>query len=265
MMSSGGWWGVVMSKTQQTECPICGDDYQRLGQHWAMGGHQPTITGRMDQILLGLMLGDGTIHHPPSSKNVQVQVSSINKTFVKWLSDELGWLSNGWTLKQRSDKVREGSGFSKRDGEYDIRDQYIMTTRRHSGLNHLKDWYSDGRAGIIDGIELSRIAFSVWFVSDGCLFWSNDGHVNPSISISSRVACNHPQRIKDMFGPLDVTPQIRNGRISFNVGDSKVLFEFLGDPIAGFDYKYVRSSIEDYRSEKEQFYIDHTTTTTGES
>lgn len=130
-----------------TECPECGESYRRLAQHWAMSSScsYPALPERWLGLLTGILMGDGTIHDPPSAANTRVDVCNICVTFLQWVDEKLEWLSNGVTLHRTSDEIRAENARSDLDRisslDYDIRDQYVLTTRRHPALNRYRHWY----------------------------------------------------------------------------------------------------------------------------
>src|SRR6056297_1454358 len=111
-------------------CPRCGKVYERLGQHWSMSNScsHPTIPDSWIELLVGILMGDGTIHDPPSAKNLRIEVTNINKTFLEWIDEKLSWLSNGVALRRTAEEIREENRDSQYERfaslDYEIRDQY---------------------------------------------------------------------------------------------------------------------------------------------
>lgn len=248
-------------------CPSCDEKYIRLGQHWAMSGtcSYPAIPNSWKEILIGILMGDGTIHKPPSAKNVQVQITSINKSFLKWLDEKLSWLSNGASLRRTAMEIREENRKSKYERfaslDYEIRDQYDLTTTRHPELNRFADWYTGEQKRFPEGIRLSSRILKFWYVCDGHLIWGNKGHTRPQVWISANNEADRPEYVKSLFGSTPIDPKFNEGRLMLTSDESEWFFDYVGEPPSGFEYKFVTGSREEYRTSKREFYRTSTTQT----
>lgn len=68
-------------------CPTCGNEYKQIGNHWQFNeSHIPTLSERQNEIIKGLVLGDGYIDG--GDRNSALVVDSVNPKFLHWLESE---------------------------------------------------------------------------------------------------------------------------------------------------------------------------------
>jgi hypothetical protein len=209
-------------------------------------------------------MGDATVHDPPSAANPRIEVHSINCRFLDWIDEALAWLSNGVTLRRTSDEIREVNRSSALErfasADYEIRDQYLLTTRRHPELRQYAGWYTRRQKRFPQGLRLHPITLKLWYVCDGHLVWGTEGHTRPQVWISAENERDRGSLIRSLFDSKPVTPKFHDGRLMFTSDETEWFFEYVGDPVPGFDYKFATGSRDMYRELKEAFYERHTTT-----
>jgi hypothetical protein len=165
--------------------PSCGRSFERLAQHRAMSSDcsYPLLDPVHHELLTGLLMGDATIHDPPSAANPRIEVHNINYRFLHWIDGQLGRLSNGVTRRRTSDEIRETnkSASMKRFSsvDYEIRDQYILPTRRHPELQEYAEWYAGEQKRFLSDLRLTPVILKTWYVCDGNLIWGSKGHTRP--------------------------------------------------------------------------------------
>jgi hypothetical protein len=246
-------------------CPDCGETFERLGQHWTMSSDcdHPSISDETMDVIVGTLLGDGTIHDPDSAKNVQFQVTNINLRFLEWLDGTLGPLSNGVTLHRSSSRLRrqnENTAPARfRDGDYDIRDQYVLRTVRHPRFQVFREWYADQKRFPGD-LELTPNKLKLWYVCDGSLLWGTRGHRRAQAWITAHNEKDRPSLLSELFEETPCDPTINDGRVMFTSDDTERLLSFIGEPIPGFEYKFAAASRDRYLEMREAFYRRNTTT-----
>ncbi len=210
-------------------------------------------------------MGDGTIHSPSSTKNVRLEVTNINKTFLEWLDEKLSWLSNGVALKRTAMQIREENRKSNYDRfsslNYEIRDQYVLTTARHPELNEFEEWYTNQQKRFPDKLRLSPRILKAWYVCDGNLIWGNKGHTRPQVWISVENESDRPGYVNSLFEPTPIDPKFNGGRLMLTSDETEWFFDYVGAPPSGFEYKFVTGSKEEYQSSKREFYTNSTTQT----
>jgi hypothetical protein len=210
-------------------------------------------------------MGDGTIHHPPTARNLRIEVTSINKTFLDWLNEKLAWLSNGVALRRTAVEIRDENRKSRYERfaslDYEIRDQYVLATARHPELNRFADWYTDEQKRFPDGLRLTPQILKFWYVCDGHLIWGDEGHVRPQVWISANNEADRPEYVESLFRSTCIDPKFNQGRIMLTSDETEWFFDYVGDAPSGFEYKFVTESKEQYQESKREFYRNSTTQT----
>jgi hypothetical protein len=249
-----------------TVCPTCGNEYDRLAQHWAVGScDYPSLPDEWVEVLTGVLMGDGTVHWPDSARNARLQVTNISRPFLEWLDERLNWFSTGVSLKRTSAEITAENARSSHERfsslTYDIRDQYELSTRRHPELNRFASWYEDGYKRFPADIELTPRVLKQWYVCDGSLLWGTAGHQRPNLWLSCSDAEDRSTRLSMLFNGDPPSPSIRENRIMFGADETETFFEYVRPEQPGYGYKFVTESRATYRDAKEAFYETRTTTT----
>jgi hypothetical protein len=249
-----------------TECPECGESYRRLTQHWAMSSScsYPALPERWLGLLTGILMGDGTIHDPPSAANTRVDVCNICVTFLQWVDEKLEWLSNGVTLHRTSDEIRAENARSDLNRisslDYDIRDQYVLTTRRHPALNRYRHWYDSEKRYPAEQ-DLRPAVLKQWYVCDGHLLWGTEGHRRPQVWLAVENERDRPGVIEGLFDTTPISPSFRSGRVMLTSDETEDFFEYIGDPVPGFEYKWAYEDRDRYDRLKDECREKHCTQT----
>ncbi len=248
------------------KCPSCGREYDRLAQHWAMSAacSYPTIPEPIHKMLTGLLMGDGTVQEAKSAANPRIEIHNINHSFLSWIDEQFEWLSTGVTLRRTSDDIYEtnrGSSLERfASCEYSVRDQYILTTRRHPELERYVKWYDTGQKRFPRDLVLTPTILKLWYVCDGHLIWGSGGHVRPQVWVSAENERDRITYIRELFEQTPISPSFRDGRLMLTSDETEWFFEYIGRPVPGSEYKFVTESKEQYEKTKEAFYWRHTTT-----
>lgn len=219
-----------------TECPGCGTEFRGIRHHWARGSCDfPTFTDRQLELIKGLTMGDGCIKE--SAKNCHFVVISTTLPFLEWLDNQFGLLSKGVRLHMDGESLasadnREGW----KDCEY--KDAYVLRLRAHPTLTELREkWYpGDDGARYPDDLELTPVALKMWYVSDGGLNWNPSG--NPYVTIGCRNELDRPDFIKSLFADIGFDARCSSDTIRILGLERDQFFEYIGEPIPGFEYKW---------------------------
>lgn len=216
------------------------------------------------ELLTGLLMGDATIHYPPSAANPRIEVHNINYRFLHWIDEQLGRLSNGVTRRRTSDEIRETNKSASLERfssvDYEIRDQYVLTTRRHPELHEYAEWYAGEQKRFPPDLRLTPVILKTWYVCDGHLIWGSKGHTRPQVWISADNESDRTGYITGLFDSKPISPTFSEGRLMLTSDETEWFFEYVGDSLPGFEYKFVTESKEMYRDMKEAFYQRNTTT-----
>lgn len=215
-----------------TECPGCGDEYNRLGSHLSQSDcDYPAITDRQHEIIMGLLLGDGYIEGADSSENSKPSfgVSMTNYDFLEWVDDELGVHSLG---------IKEKAGSEKSKKPY-----YRLRTLRSPRFERYLDWYPEGEYEA-QMVDLTPLSLKMWFVSDG-FKRRVSGQKSPQAVITNCSVQNRSDFFNEIFADMGLQPQISEDRIAFGVVDSMKLWAFMGESPPGFSHKWPSAKVVD--------------------
>lgn len=239
------------------ECHECGSTYERPGYHWSNGKcDYPEIPDDKGSLVLGLMLGDGTLRTHTSDPFVQTYM--INEQFLEWMDEQLEWLSTGVSLyrtAERSVELSQNNGHPDADVA-DYHDVYVMQTRTMPQFQPYTSWYENSeRKRFADGITLSPIEAKVWYACDGSLNWDRRyPNSRPHATIGVRSEMDDIKKVLDMFetSTFDHVPRVDENTIRFSVDETEDFLEWVGNSPPGFQYKWTMSALSDYEEEKDR-------------
>jgi len=211
-------------------CPTCGDEYERLGNHWQYNAdHRHKLTDRQHEIVRGLVLGDGFIDH--MSQNAALRVHSTNRAFLGWVSDQFPVLTNGVHTSKTAEELVEQNTRSNyvatptEDAEYS--DLYGLTTNTHP---EIADYDNDPTCIS----SLSAQSLRVYYVCDGT--FANTGSTRRcQFSVSDDTSCRHVASLVSDCG-FDVT--VSSGNFYVKQTQTDEFLDWLGDPLPNFEYKW---------------------------
>ena len=83
----------------------------------------------------------------------------------------------------------------------------------------------------------------------------------PRIEIEARNESDRPDFLVSLFRGVGFDPTFRRNELRFTCDGTEALVEWMGDPPAGFEYKWAVDSRGRYRMLKERAYEEHTTRT----
>lgn len=231
-------------------CQQCEREYQRIAKHWSANPDcsWPNLTQLQKDSVCGLLLGDGSIVGK-DKKNAYLKVDMISQNYLKYLDDVFGFFSNGVkicaTAENKARKNRE-TGFSPNAEAKDYSDLYRFRTIAHPQINEYADWYSSGKKVWPDDIKLTPTVLKHWYCGDG--HWNNGGRKN-CIEIAMSNEREHTDKVDKMFERVRL-PSPSNYNVSkrpsggfkcnaqFTVEQSERLWEYMGEPLPGFEYKW---------------------------
>jgi len=230
-------------------CPDCGDEYDRLGNHWRYNpSHRPNLTDLQEQIITGLLMGDGSVVKVGNRKP-HVQCEMVSENYLEYIDDVFGCLSTGVRLKhtadENSERVRK-SGFNINAKKENYSDTYYWCSRKHPELAKYRDWYSTGKKIWPEDIELTPIVLKHWYCGDGHL---NDKDTAGYIQIAMANEVENRDKVNSFFTSVGL-PSPSNYSITeresgsnicqayWTVDQSYELWEYMGNPLPDFEYKW---------------------------
>jgi len=251
---------VIESDGEEERCPYCGDWYSRISTHWSRGSCQwPLISQHKMKLLTGMMLGDGGMQ----TRNGYFECGMTNKTFLDWLSNELGWLVGDLSMQktavETAQNARETLGTETQPS--DALDYYFIRSRTHPSLQQFTEWYSTGEIVFPTDIELTTMTLRMWYVSDGGFDWHYE---SPRIVFGSCNESERPEAIENMLEGAGFTVNHGEGSKSFCIPHREIeqFFDYMGhDPVPGFEYKWAYEDRDRYDRLKGEMREQHCTQT----
>lgn len=223
-----------------TICPECGDEKERVAQHWAMSAcGYPEVSADQRAVLDGLMLGGANVNGQGSNRHLLV--STTSEQLAEWTTELLDWLHHG-TRVVRSDVAEH-------------RNVYRVRTPAHPAINRYERWGGDGqgRAPPAD-YSLSPLAGRIWWAYAGGLEWHGeyDSQRTATISALDDDRAGWVQRVLATAG-VDAT---RVGkRVQWHGEQLREWLAWIGEPVPGVEHKWV-DSIATYRTLREVPHAD---------
>lgn len=173
-----------------------------------------------------------------------------NKTYLDYLHDVLGWMSNQvcmhTTALGQANKSQSLEALSDDPSNY--KDVYVMRSKTHDWLRDVYDtWQTENGKIIPKNVELTPTIVRHWYCGDGCLDFGGRGE--PSARIKAEFMQDHLNRIREMFGDIGFKHHITdNGAIIISQTDTREFLQWMspGHPVPGFEYKWT-TSIEEQK------------------
>ena len=177
-----------------------------------------SITDKKHKILSGILMSDGNAN---KGSTTSIEVSMANKKFIYWLHNELGDLSTG--VKHRTFNDERS-------------DHYRLRTRSLAKLDEYRQWYSTGKKVWPDDIVLYPETLKMLYVGDGTRATFSSG--SSFLKICLKNEHKNKSKINSMFEEIGVTPRWHGYSIEFTKSESNYLWEYMGSPPPGFEYKW---------------------------
>lgn len=204
------------------KCHDCGNNYEQISQHWSLSScEHESFTERQHEIIRGLLMSDAWID---KRVNARFAVAMTNKEFLEWLDQQLQPFSTGVSKKKTDTENRE--------------QMYVLRTISHPELNQYHEWYDlDGcKVWGIRKDELTPLTLKMLYVGDGSKYDKNKGR--PYIRIGAELQQESENRALHLFHPLGLNPKWNSHNIIFTADDSEKLWDYIGEPPPGFEYKW---------------------------
>jgi len=211
-----------------TVCPECGQDKERVAQHWAMSScGYPKVPDERRELLDGLVLGSGTISGNGSNRHLTIGTTS--KTLAEWTAEQLGWLHHG---------TRVDHPGGDRDPIYRVR------TPAHPAINRYERWGTprDNRAPP-DSYQLTPRAGRVWWAYAGGLQWQGEYDSQRTATISA-LDDGRARWIRRTLATVAIDATRAGKRIQWHGQQVRDWLSFIGDPVPGVEYKWRESESE---------------------
>jgi hypothetical protein len=222
-------------------CAQCGGEYKSLSGHWSQNPScsWPDVSDYKKEILTGIMMGDG--YADGSSKNTNIEVIMINYKYLNFIDREFGNISTGvyfYRSAEESARMNRENGFSEGALAKNYHDKYRLRTISHPSFNMFSEWYSTGKKKWPSDIHLTPTVLKHWYVGDGDL---NTTSSNKFLRISSVNEIENKDKVESLFEESSLPPpdNWEAERMVWNVENTEHLLSYMGDPLPGFEYKWL--------------------------
>lgn len=230
-------------------CHSCDNEFERLSSHWARSSDctHPKISAKQKEVLTGVLMGDGSVDR--SSNNPRFSCSSVQKEYLEYLDSLFPIIGLGVKLHRTAEQCVErdiDSGFNKSAKEENYSDIYRWRTMCHPDIQQFSNWYNSGEKSFPKQLSLTPTILKHWYCCDGSYA---DGVRNViEIGVSNEI--DEKDKIKSMFqdsGLGEPSWNIckragnrdgMNGKIYFSSKSTDRLFDYMGEPLPGFEYKW---------------------------
>jgi len=215
------------------ECPICKSEYKSLGHHYSRSScGYPDMDDELVETLTGILMGDGCISD--RNKNPYMRIEMTSSDFLEHLQEKyphfFGEVREHQDAETRAKRDKE-SGWNEGAVADNYSDVYVVQTYSHPDLKSLHSWYSTGEK-VFPDIDLTPIILKYWYCCDGNL----SDYGNLRIGCSNEIG--NEEKIRNLFSEIPVEVKFGGYQIWFTKEDSKILYEYMGEPVEGFKYKW---------------------------
>jgi len=193
-------------------------------------------------------MGDGSVDRG-KRKNPRLIANMTSQNYLEHIDEMFEMLGKGVSLTTTAEEsvnnVRN-SGFRPTAKVEDYHDLYRWRSMRHPELQEFAEWYSTGEKVWPEDIELTPTVLKHWYCGDG--HWNNSGTSN-HIEISMANEVENIDKVEKIFdnaslpSPSNYMTCKRNDgtkrcEARFSVEQSKELWEYMGEPLPDFEYKW---------------------------
>ena len=175
-----------------------------------------------------MLLGDGFLMD--HRKNPKLEVEMTNKTFIEWLKEELGYICTGTVSVNDS----EGTGVCE---GFNVKKSYTIWTHSLESLRKYRNWLDDIWTEGGESLETTPLKLKLWYVSNGNINRGGRGGCHAQINTGRVKSDNQLENVFDSIG-MEFTRAKWGNRLNFTVSESQKLWDYMGDPLPGFEYKW---------------------------
>jgi len=210
------------------ECPNCDrDGLTHLSTHWAGSKCEyPKLSEEQEKIVTGVLMGDGNIHIK-EGRNPSLRINITRREYVEYLSNKFDIMSCNITTTDTDNKNHSRI--------------YSWRTRNTPQLSKFADWYNSGEKVFPSDIDLTPTVLKHWYVCDGNY---NNSNQQRRIRISMLNEKDEKDKIESYFSKsCDINnfywdESSNRCDLVFNVDTTEQLFNYMGEPLPGFKYKW---------------------------
>lgn len=232
-------------------CYDCGNMYGQLGAHWSRSNTcgYPELTDHQHSVITGMLMSDSWINtggnngwkaNLETEMTIEPYLQYINEEVFPNIGTSVSLLRTAEEVCERSQRNTTVDGSENAE---DYSDMYAWRTVGHPELSDYRSWYDSGEKQWPDGLELSPVAFKHLFVGDGSYHQGDE-----YIKITTVNEMDNEEKVVSIFDRSGI--RINNFRydphsdkvdIFLSKSESERMFELMGDPLPGFEYKWPES------------------------
>jgi hypothetical protein len=235
----------TFSGNEKAPCHSCGKQMVYLAKHWQGKKYDcgfPAISQRQEEIIRGLILGDGSLSFGNSLPYLQMNLT--NEDFLLWLRGEFEEIGGKYNLVKTAEEVADESresGWNKDCDVEDCNDVYQFRTSIHPHFKKYESWYSGSKKRFPNNLNLTSLESKVWYCCDGDLKNGTTNSHKPIARITSRNEADNPSKLLKIFQKHNFNPywEEQSSKICFTVDETVKFLEWLGEPLPGFEYKWI--------------------------
>jgi hypothetical protein len=223
------------------ECHDCGSEYKRISTHWSRSScNYPNLSEKHHEIITGMMMGDAWAEGNDNNDKARIRIESITKPYLEYLQQELKPVSGEVSLRRTAEEMVESLGGDIENTNH----SYKLDTMYHPELTRYRQWYESGQKVWPKELQLTPTALKHWYCGDG--HYNNAGS-NRHIKISMSNEYDNTEKVSNMFKRIGFDTanyNIQSRRdgiicdLTFTVDETERLFDYMGDPLPGFEYKW---------------------------
>jgi len=232
-----------------TECPTCNEEFDTVGMHWCHSADctYPEFSEYQKEVITGLLMGDGYVLRTEGG-NPQIRAEMITEEYLQYLDTQVfPVVGSGVSLFRTAEESFENTSkeFSPNKKLERYSDVYRWMTKCNPNIDEYAEWYSSGEKVFPDDIELTQTVLKHWYCGDGSY---NTSQHNGHIAIGCSNEIERKEQLREIFSSKGCQPTFqisernkKDGKIMkirFTKQESEKLFEYMGKPLPGFEYKW---------------------------
>lgn len=239
-------------------CLQCGNEYKGLGRHWFLDSEcdYPDISQRIKDIFEGVLMGDGNLYCRNGNGNSRFRISNSNVDFLYYLMDIFGNLVSQITVENHADELFDRNDCIE-NPMFDITHvenyspEVKLDTVSHPYFNELNKWYSETGKVWPEDLKMTPLKLKMWYCCDGNIKWTNSKEPKGCIQITCSEQYNRKSYLKRLFSDLDIQISFNSSYIYADVENSKKIFNIMGNPPPGMEYKWCYDNKKEYQKLKQ--------------
>lgn len=196
---------------------------------------------RLQAICAGLVMGDANLNEDPGKRGSALNLEMTNKRFLDWVAENMDDICSNLSLKSTAaDLAAKNREYGYEVNEDNYHDIYTLRTRRLPYFAEMRQkWYGAGTKVYPESLSLTPMVTKVWYCCDGSLVRPEGRPEYPVIYCANERT--RAGRVESLFDGSGLSPNFNDsggGAVQFRHGEATAFFDWIGDPLPGFEYKW---------------------------